>query len=216
MTNGADEQLHSVGPEPIEGEGGVSGRTVPEQPAGDRATSSLLSNPQSALAGPTSEWDTYVDTQIRHDWVDLPHDERAFCEEYLVNGYNHRDASEAIDRPASSGIRLLNKPLCREYILWTEHKKRARSLITEQFMESQLFQTLDQANGDVDVPLVTGSGIKIVAKKFNGPLKLAVLQEMGKLSGISKPEVSDVNLTVVIDVGALIGEENKNRIVSEQ
>ena len=216
MENGADQPLHSVGPEPAEGEGGIAGRALSIESEGDSAGSSLLSNSQSALAGPTSEWDTYVDSQIRHDWVDLPHNHRAFCEEYLVNGYDHRAAAEVIEKPPSSGITLLHKPLIREYILWSEQKRRARSLITEQFLESQYLQLLDQANGDVEVPLVTGSGMKLNAKKFDGPLKKAVLDSMGKLSGVTKPEEGDTGLTVIIDVGALIGEENARKVVSEQ
>ena len=216
MTNGADEQLHSVGPESVESEGGIAGRAISVEPPSDSAGSSLLSDSQSNLAGPTSEWDTYVDSQIRHDWVDLPHHERAFCEEYLVNGYNHRDAAEVIERPPNSGITLLHKPLCREYILWSEQKKRARSLITEQFLESQYFQLLEQANGDIEVHLVTGSGLKLTAKKFDGPLKKAILDSMGKLSGVTKPDESTTPINVIIDVGALIGEENRAKIVSEQ
>lgn len=213
MTDGADQQLHSIELQPIAESGGDSGRTVSVESGSDSTKSSLLSDPKSDLAGPTSEWDTYVDTQLRNDWPDLGHDEQAFCDEYLENGYNHREAAELIDRPLSAGIRLLNKPLCREYILWQEHKRRARSLITELFLESQYFQLLSEANGDVEVPLVTGSGIQLNAKKYDGTLKKAVLDSMGKLSGVSKPEVSDTQVNVIIDVGALIGE---NKVVSEQ
>lgn len=213
MTNGADDQLCSVEPVSVAESAIDSGRKATVPSGSDSPESTLLSDQKSSLAGPTSEWDTYVDTQIRNDWVDLGHDEKAFCDEYLENGYNHRDAAVTIERSANAGIRILNKPLCREYILHAENKRRSRSLITEMFMEAQYFQLLDEANGEVEVAIVTGSGASLNAKRYDGNLKKAVLEAMGKLSGISKPELGDTQVNVIIDMNALTGN---NKVVSEQ
>ena len=213
MTNGADDQLCGVESVSVAESAIDSGQSSSGDAGSDSSKSSLLSNQKSDLAGPTSEWDTYVDTQIRHDWVDLGHDERAFCDEYLENGYKHRDAAETIDRPPSSGIRILHKPLCREYIHLMEAKRRDRRIVSERFLDAQLSQLYDQATGEEAVPLVTGSGMELTAKKFNGQLALGIIQERAKLSGVAKPEIADTQVNVIIDMNALTGD---NKVVSEQ
>ena len=206
MSDGADDSLCSPEFIPDEDEGEDIGRGVSVETGSNRAGNSLLSDTPSNSLGLTSEWDTYIDSQIRDSWSDLKHDEQAFCDEFLDNGYKHREAALTIERSADSGIRLLNKPLCREYIHFHEQKRRARRIVSERFFDAQLADLYDQAIGDVEVPLVTGSGIELTAKKFNGPLALGIIQERGKLSGVTKPDAPDNQINVIIDVGALTGK----------
>ena len=216
MTNGADEQSCGAEHPPVAESGSVLGREIPEQSGGNSSGGALLPNPESDSLGLTSEWDSYIDTQKRHDWVDLSHEQRAFCEEFLNNGYDHREAAISVGRSPGGALKLLHKPLLREYICFVEGKRRDRRIVSERFLDAQLAQLYEQAVGEEEIPLVTGSGIKLTAKKFQGQLALGIIQERAKLSGVAKPEAVDTNISVVIDVGALIGEENRLKIVSEQ
>jgi len=159
----------------------------------------------------TSEWDAYIDSQIAKDWQDIDFAEREFCEQYLENGYKHRDAAVASGFAANAGNRLINKPLLREYIHWKEAKHTNRRLVNEQFFDGQLAELYDIALGEVEIPLVTGTGITFNAKKFDGSLALAVLRERAKISGIEKPEMAEAagGVNIIIDVGALTGAKPK-------
>ncbi len=175
----------------------------------------MLPNSQSNETAVASEWDTYVNNQIRDKWPDLSFQKRHFGNEYLKNGYNHREAALSCGRIANAGIRLISEPLIREYILYLEAQRTSRSIISERFLEAQYMELLSQANGEVEVPLVTGAGEKITAQKFNGSLKLAVLQELGKVSGVTKPDAQETGkVTVVIDIGKLTGTDHS--IVADQ
>jgi hypothetical protein len=205
MTNGADQQLDSFGPSPAEDQGSLPGPVVSEQSGGNSSGHTLLPNPQSDESRLAGEWDSYIDSQKRHDWIDLSNEERAFATEYLENGYNHREAAEAVGRAASGAFRLLNKPLVREYIHFTESSRRARRIVSERFLDAQLSQLYDQSIGLEEIDLVTGSGLKLRAKKHQGQLALAIIQERAKLSGVAKPEQADTQVNVIINEAALIG-----------
>jgi len=213
-----DDKLCGGEPMVTEVKGEDVGREVTVQTGGNSPGSALLLDTQSQELEPASEWDTYVDSQIRSDWKDMPFEERAFCDEYLENGYKHRLAAESAGYALSAGIRLINKPLLREYIHWAEAKKRSRTLVSEHFFDAQLAELYDQAIGEVEVACVTGQGDKFDALKFDGRLALSIIQERAKISGVSKPEIAEGTggVTVVIDVGALLGKEKPTKVVSEQ
>ena len=205
MTNGADEQLDSVGPAPVTDQGSVSGSEISGRSGSFGPSHTLLPNSESDESRLAREWDSFIDTQIRHNWPDLACEERAFCEEYLENGYNHRLAAETVGRAASGAHRLLHKSIVREFIHFTETARRARRIVSERFLDAQLSQLYDQAIGEEEVPLVTGSGLMLNAKKFNGALALGIIQERAKLSGVAKPEQADTQVNVIINEAALIG-----------
>jgi len=212
-----DNKFCSGEPMVTEVKGESTGRDIVVEAGSNSAGSALLLDQESKGLEPTNEWDTYIDSQIRSDWKDMPFEERAFCDEYLENGYKHRLAAESAGYALSAGIRLVNKPLLREYIHWAEAKKRSRRLVSEHFFDAQLAELYDQAIGEVEVDLVTGQGDAFRALKFNGGLALSIIQERAKISGVSKPEIAEGagGVTVVIDVGALLGKE-KTKVVSEQ
>jgi len=166
-------------------------------------------------AEPANEWDAYIVAQTAGDWQDIDFAEREFCDQYCENGYKHRDAAVAAGFVIAAGIRLIKKPLLREYIHWKESKHRVRRLVSEQFFDGQLAEVFDAAMGEVEVPLVTGTGITFNAKRFDGQLALAVIKERAKISGIEKPELSELagGVNIIIDVGALTGI--KPKVVNE-
>ncbi len=216
MRNGTDQQLCGDEHSPTAESASDSGREIVIESGSNSTSGAPLPNSPSLGIEPPSEWDTYIDTQTRNGWDDLGHDEKAFCEEYLSNGYNHRAAAESVERSPNSGIKLLHRPLCREYLLWLEQKRQARSIITERFLEAQYLSLLDEADGQIEVAIVTGAGSELLAKKYNGPLKLSILQEMSKMSGITKPDENSKPVNVIIDMGALTGAEHKPKVISEQ
>ena len=158
----------------------------------------------------SDEWDTYITTQIDRDWDEFEDKKRAFCDEYLENGYDHCNSAETNGYSRKRGHKLLQEPMVQEYIHWMETSRRSRSYISRPFLDAKLLETLDEASGEVDVQMVDKDGVQFQAKKYNGQLKLAILQEMGKMSGISKPEIQEGagGVQVIIDVGALLGKDN--------
>jgi len=217
MTNGADEPSDRVQFASSDEQGQVPGRSVVVQIGSDSGSGSQGLDQESLDTTAADEWDSYIDTQKRDGWSDLDYAKQAFCDEYLSNGYNHREAAVSVDFPVHRGKKLLNDPLCREYIVEAEQARRNRSLVTERFLEAQYFQLLDQANGDEEVAIVTGSGAQLNAKKFDGNLKHAVLKELGAISGVTKPDAAALGgVTVIIDMGALTGADHKPKVISEQ
>lgn len=217
MTNESHESLDCDEYPDLTEQGVDLGRSISVETGSDSTSSSSPVDQAGLDIEAAAEWNSYIDSQKRDGWSDLGFDEKAFCEEYLENGYNKREAAVTAGRAASAGISLLHKPLCREYILSLEAKRYARSIITERFLEAQYMVLLDQANGDVEVPIVTGAGQSLNALKFDGNLKLAVLKELGLTSGVTKPDASALGgVTIVIDMGALTGADHKTKVVSEQ
>ena len=210
MDDVADDAFSSQEPRLVKDEAEDAGREIAVDAGGNSSGGSLLLDSKSNGAPNTSEWDSYVDTQIHKGWPDLTFEEQGFCDEYLENGYKHREAAVVVGRSPSAGIRLVNKPLCREYIMYYENKRRQRRIVSERFFDAQLTELYDMALGEIEVPIVTGSGEELTARKFNGPLALAVLQERAKISGVSKPDETEVGgVNVIIDVGALVGHKTK-------
>ncbi len=142
---------------------------------------------------------------------------RAFCHEYVTNGYNHREAAEKTGSSPNAGIRLRRTPLVAAYIHYLQQEQHQANIITQDFIQAKLEDLYDMAVGDVEVPLVTGSGMQLTAKKFNGTLALAIVTEISKMHGhIKAPEhTGDGNLIINIDLGKMLGAQPME-VVSEQ
>ena len=188
VENGDNDSLGSVESAPVAEQGSGVGSEVTKQP-GSNGTSGTQ-KPDQVLLGAESpdEWDTYVESQERNGWLDISVDEIAFCDEYLQNGYKHREAALVCEWNPAKGIRLVNKPLLRAYIAHQEDKKRLRSIVTERFLDAQLMELYDQAIGEVPVAIVTANGGEMTACKFNGALALSIIQERSKTAGVTEED----------------------------
>lgn len=137
---------------------------------------------------------------------DLEPSRRAFCINYISNGYKHRDAAVKAGFAASSGITLKREPLVAAYISDLMNKYLAESLVTKQTLDVYLDELEDIAMGRVDINMVSADGEEFSAKKFHADLAMKVYNERSKLHGIVKDDNdknTSVNLT--INMGDLTG-----------
>jgi hypothetical protein len=116
-------------------------------------------------------------------WMDVPAQTKRFMQEYSISG-NLKEACRAIDVSSATGSRLLKDPLARGYLDYLMEDFREESLIRRDFVELQILETLEQVNGDVEVPGVDRDGNPFMGKTFNAQAKIALIREMKDFAGI--------------------------------
>ena len=127
--------------------------------------------------------------QRENDWPALHPQHRAFVEEYLLNGYKHREAAAVAGLKTARGIKLLRDPLVRAYISHTQDKILKSNIVTKDFIDAKLEDLYDMAVGDVKTDHIDAKmGVSFSAKKFHGTLALSILQERAKMNGVAPPE----------------------------
>lgn len=161
--------------------------------------------------------DAYLEKQQAENFPDLSDQLRAFAQEYVTNGYKHREAAIEVGRAASGALKLVRNPLVCAYVRYLQDIRVDSSYVTKDFMDAKLEELQDMAMGEADIAVVLADGTETQAKKFQGELALKVLQKRGELSGAAKPAETGQggSVSVHIDVGALLGASN-GKIVSEQ
>jgi len=146
-----------------------------------------------------------VERNRESGFLDLDDQRRAFCIEYVTNGYKHRDAAESVGFPAERGTRLKREPLVAAYIVDLQNKYLAESVVTKQTLDVHLDELEDIAMGRISIPIVTGSGEKIEAKKFHADLAMKIYAERSKLHGISKDDSKHAAVNVTINMEGMTG-----------
>lgn len=146
-----------------------------------------------------------VDRNRELDYPDLEERRRAFAIEYVTNGYNHRSAAISVGFSAGFGIRLKREPLVAAYIVDLQAKYLAESLVTKQSLDVYLDQLEDIAMGRVDIPIITGAGDEMIAKKFHSDLAMKVYSERAKLHGIVKDDAKNAPVSVTINMAGMTG-----------
>lgn len=173
--------------------------------------------PSNELAAKSNLCDAnYLDKQREQDFPDLCEQLRAFCHEYVANGYDHRQAAIEVGRAASGASKLLRNPLVRHYVRYLQDIRMDSSFVTKDFMEAKLSEMMEMAMGEVEIPVVLADGEQHNVKKFQGELALKILQKRGELSGAAKPAETSGggNVSVHIDVGALLGMDSNEKVVN--
>lgn len=137
---------------------------------------------------------------------DLEPNRRAFCIEYVSNGYKHRDAAVKVGFSANTGITLKREPLVAAFISDLLNTYLAESIVTKQTLDTYLDELEDIAMGRVDINMVSADGEEFSAKKFHADLAMKVYNEKSKLHGIVKDD-NDKNTAVnlTINMGDLTG-----------
>lgn len=118
-----------------------------------------------------------------NNWPDLDPKVKLFALEYSIAG-NFTNACKKGGIGRDVGARLLKDRLVRAFIDDLLEDTRQESIITKDFMELQMLETLEQVNGDVDVPMVTREGDAVMARNFNPSAKIALLKEMRTFAGV--------------------------------
>ena len=191
--------------------GGIK-QEIAVQPEGSGPSDSQAVNKALPVSGSKHEQytDEFVEYQIAEGWPDLDNQERAWADEFVINGFNHREAAVEVGLPAKKGIHLTRKPLLRRYISYIQQKMSVGTIVTKEFIDAHLQELYERAIGEVAVPLVTGDGRPFEANKYDGNLAIKILQERGKLAGVVEDDSNSGHTTnVIIDVGALVGNHEK-------
>lgn len=157
-----------------------------------------------------------VDQQAERNWLILSTEEKAFSQEYVINGYDHRSAATKVGFAAATGISIKRRPYVAAYIEHLLERMHSANLVVKGFIDAKLDDLYDMAIGDEPVPIILGDGSAIDAKKFHGGLALQILQERGKLHGLIKEEKRNQGqVTINIDLGKVLGEKDAEGVVIE-
>lgn len=132
-------------------------------------------------------------------WPDVPAQAKVFAHEYSVAG-NLYDACRAVGIGYPKGSRLLRDPLVTAFVADLQKDLSKDTLFRREFIELTMLETLEQVNGDVDVPTVTRDGEQAFGRMFNANAKIALIKEMKTIIGMDKPQgVGGNGVTVNID-----------------
>jgi hypothetical protein len=154
-----------------------------------------------------------VDQQAERNWIILEPEEKAFAQEYVINGYDHRNAADKVGYSPNTGLSIKRRPYVAAYIEYLLDRMHASNLVVKGFIDAKLDDLYDMAIGDEEVPLVLGDGSCIDAKKFHGGLALQILQERSKVAGIVKDEkVNQGQVTINIDLGRALGQKDSEGV----
>lgn len=122
------------------------------------------------------------------DWIDLSNQHKAFAFEYVANGYKHIQAAAEVGIAKSGALRTLRTPLVSAFIAHLQEKHFTTQIITKQFVENQYLELIPFLKGEEEVPLVNGQGDSFEALKFHGSELVAVLRDLGKVTGYQQED----------------------------
>ena len=148
-----------------------------------------------------------VERNRGNGFEDLDEAKKAFCILFVTNGYKHREAAEEAGFNPDKGVQLKKEPLVSAYIHDLQKKYLAESIVTKQVMDTKLDELEDIAMGRVEIPMVTGAGDKIDAKKFHPDMAMKVYSERTKLHKIVEDGKGSGHVSVTINVAGMIGED---------
>ena len=138
-------------------------------------------------------------------YPDLDDRRKAFCIEYVSNGYKHVDAAARVGFTKVMGLRLKREPLIAAYINDLMNKYLAESIVTKTTLNSYLDELEEIAMGRTDIPMVTGSGRSFDASKFHPELAMKVYAERSRLHGIVDDDSKIATVNVTINMEGMTG-----------
>ena len=168
-----------------------------------------------------SDLNAAIEYNRKNNWPDIPARTLVFLHEYSIVG-DLSAASKKIGTNNATGYRILRDPLVRARLDDLQENLSNATVITRAFVELQYLETLEQVNGDVEVPNVTKDGDVVMAKRFSSSGKIQVLRDMSQFAGMKKEQGLDGHgVTINIDLNAAgyspdITVANSEKVVSEQ
>lgn len=123
---------------------------------------------------------------VRSNWSDIPPRTKVFALEFVKHGDVKQAQSKAKIKPAMAN-KLLANPLVKAYLDYILVENAGDAVITRDFLQIQMLDTLEQVNGDVSVPLMD-KGVPVEAKSFNASAKISLLKEMRMFLDVTTPE----------------------------
>ena len=157
--------------------------------------------------GDKDDLERFIEKNQTEDWPDLTAVKRAFAIEYVMNGYNHRDAAETLNVPKDRGIRLLRDPLVAAYVKTLQDDQRTNGLITRDFINAQYMTLYEMATGQKAHPFVAGGEILNEAR-VDMPSAISILKEMSKSTDYEKaPSTVKGGVSIHLNLGSLLGND---------
>jgi hypothetical protein len=126
-----------------------------------------------------------IEKNRENNWPDVEHKDKLLASEFSIAGSLKDAAAVAGVKPATASRRLRN-PLVAAYLDDILAEIRKDSILTRPFIELQMLETLEQANGEVDIHMVDREGNSFTGRKTDLQAKIAVLKEMRGLAGLDK------------------------------
>ncbi len=174
-----------------------------------------LNNVEKYLPTTTGNIQDVIEYNKSNGWPDLPSQTKVFAHEFAVVGSLGK-ACAKVGLSKDRGSRLLRDPLVSSFIGNIMEGLSQDSLITRAFLELQMLETLEQLNGDVEVPHVTKDGIIIMAKSYNGTAKANLLLKMATMTGMDKQRgLNGIGVVINFDLQAA-GYCPTFEVISEQ
>lgn len=160
----------------------------------------------SLFASTPEEMEVLLARERNNGFESLTPNRRAFCHEYITNGYKHREAAKSVGIAAASGIRVLREPLVGAYISYLQSMQQTSAIITKDYINAQYMALYDMATGLEPQCLVTADGDEFMAKKTELGTAHNILKEMSKSTDYAQETGNKVAaVSVNIDFGNLRG-----------
>lgn len=147
-----------------------------------------------------------IEANKLNGWQDVEAKTKIFLRHFGVSGHIG-DACSAANLSRSKASQLMRDPINNAYMQHVQEQLVDTTVITRQFLELEYLRTLEQLNGDEAVPLITSDG-PLVAEKFDGPAKVTLLRDMGRMVGMDKSiEGGPGGVQINIDLSAFTGRK---------
>jgi hypothetical protein len=112
-------------------------------------------------------------------WVDMPPENRAFAIAFAETS-SYVKAAKAIGQSNSWGHKRMSDPLVLALIADLQMNLASINIITEAFVRQKWVEILPMLMGEIEVPLISSSGVPVEAKRFHASDTVAVLKELSK------------------------------------
>lgn len=139
------------------------------------------SNELVPLCNTDSTVDALVEHNMNNGWPDLNPQHRLLMHEIASHG-NFKRAARAHGTSPARVRTIMRSPLGNAYYNYLMERISTESIITRQFIEEELLETLEQASGEKEITTLVGKDV------YTGPLvdlgaKIRILEAMSKVSG---------------------------------
>ncbi|REK56689.1 MAG: hypothetical protein DWQ49_09975 [Bacteroidetes bacterium] len=157
---------------------------------------------------PIDDTQNVIERNKLDGWVDLDSKRKAFAMRYIID-YDHRTAAEESGFSPNIAMSLLREPLTAAFISELQKEKGLSNIVTSDFIKTQFVNLIPYLSGQIEVPIVTGSGEQIEARKFYPGELVNVLKELAKSTKFYEDGSSDKGVTnIQINMGDLVGDIN--------
>lgn len=140
--------------------------------------------PNSPASPESDSLKDLIEKNRENNWPDVTPENKVLASEYSIAG-SIKDAAAAVGIKPATASRRLRDPLVSAYLDDILAEIRKDSILSRPFIELQYLETLEQANGDVDIHLVDREGNSFMGKKTDLQSKIAVLKRMEELAGLN-------------------------------